>query len=144
VESLFSGYWFRALAARSRIRKKPRPEGFSEKRQTSGVTPPSEKTVVENTMSITRPTDLGCSSFDAEIEGTRLVPIGDQVQFVFEIRNARIGALSFAGRETVSSKRTKKIPTNFASESPCHIGRARQSSRRGIMCLRGNVGGSTP
>jgi hypothetical protein len=67
----------------------------------------------ENTMSITWPTGLGGSSFGAEIEGTRLVPIGDQVQIVVETRNARIGALSFAGRGTVSSKRTKEDPNDL-------------------------------
>jgi hypothetical protein len=40
----------------------------------------------KNSMSITGPTGLGCSSFGAEIQGTRFIPIGDQVQFVVEIR----------------------------------------------------------
>jgi hypothetical protein len=98
----------------------------------------------ENTMSITWPTGLGCSSFGAEIKGTRLVPIGDQVQFVVAIRNAKTGTLSFPDRETLSLKTTKKIATYFAIEGRCHLGRAHPSSRRGIMWLRGYVEVQTP
>jgi hypothetical protein len=41
---------------------------------------------VSASSAITWATGLGCSLFGAEIKGTRLIPIGDQVQFVVEIR----------------------------------------------------------